>query len=186
MTAQPAAPIEEPASEPGVFAVGASTAQPGVSCRRRRPGRRATFRRAAPGSRSTHPGAGLPIKADPFTDQALCCGMAPARRPRSSAASLTALMSYDPNLSYTTAENLLVQSAAAGPEPRRGGSIQGRRARERRRQRQQTTRRGQSRPDRRGRSVPAPPVRRARLEQQASRPRAPARHKRRRADEAGE
>ena len=107
---QPGA-VEEPAAEPGVFAVGASTAQPdalspgavGSPC---------NFS-ATQGQTFYAPGCGVD-EADPITDQPTCCGDGTSQASAFAAAVLVALMSYDPTLNYATAEQLLVSTATDG------------------------------------------------------------------------
>ena len=104
-------PVEEPAAEPGVFAVGASTAEPdalssgaiGSPC---------NFS-ATQGLTFYAPGCGLD-QADPFTDQPTCCGDGTSQASAFAAAVLVALMSYGPTVSYATAEQLLVSTATDG------------------------------------------------------------------------
>jgi hypothetical protein len=103
--------VEEPAAQPGVFAVGASTAQadtlsagiPGSPCNFS-PTQGLTF---------FAPGCGLD-QAGPSTDQPTCCGNGTSQASAFAAAVLVALMSYDPALSYTKAEQLLVSTATDG------------------------------------------------------------------------
>jgi hypothetical protein len=59
------------------------------------------------------PGCGLD-QANPFTDQPTCCGNGTSQASAFAAAVLVALMSYDPALSYTKAEQLLVSTATNG------------------------------------------------------------------------
>ena len=103
--------IEEPAVEPGVFAVGASTAQ-GDQLSLTSPGSPCNFT-ATQGLTFYAPGCGLDI-ADPFTDQPSCCGNGTSQASAFAAAVIVALMSYDPNLTYTKAEQLLVSTATDG------------------------------------------------------------------------
>ena len=103
--------IEEPAVEPGVFAVGASTAQ-GDQLSPTSPGSPCNFT-ATQGLTFYAPGCGLDI-ADPFTDQPSCCGNGTSQASAFAAAVIVALMSYDPNLTYTKAEQLLVSTATDG------------------------------------------------------------------------
>ncbi|MGD1059705.1 MAG: S8/S53 family peptidase [Solirubrobacteraceae bacterium] len=107
---QPGA-VEEPAAEPGVFAVGASTAQsdalsPGAI------GSRCNFS-ATQGLTFFAPGCGID-EADPVTDEPTCCGNGTSQASVFAAAVLVALMSYDPTLTYTKAEQLLVSTATDG------------------------------------------------------------------------
>jgi hypothetical protein len=107
---QPGA-VEEPAAEPGVLAVGASTAQadalsagiPGSPC---------NFS-ATQDLTFYAPGCGID-QADPSTDQPTCCGNGTSQASAFAAAVLVALMSYDPTLSYAKAEQLLVSTATDG------------------------------------------------------------------------
>jgi hypothetical protein len=107
---QPGA-VEEPAAEPGVLAVGASTAQsdtlsagiPGSPC---------AFS-ATQGLTFFAPGCGLD-QANPFTDRPTCCGNGTSQASAFAAAVLVALMSYDPALTYDKAEQLLVSTATDG------------------------------------------------------------------------
>ena len=107
---QPGA-VEEPAAQPAVFAVGAATAQadtlsagiPGSPCNFS-PTQGLTF---------FAPGCGLD-QAGPLTDQPTCCGNGTSQASSFAAAVLVALMSYDPTLSYTKAEQLLVSTATNG------------------------------------------------------------------------
>ena len=103
--------IEEPAVEPGVFAVGASTAQ-GDQMSLTSPGSPCNFT-ATQGLTFYAPGCGLDI-ADPFTDQPSCCGNGTSQASAFAAGVVVALMSYDPNLTYTKAEQLLVSTATDG------------------------------------------------------------------------
>jgi hypothetical protein len=100
--------VEEPATEPNVLAVGADTAQPG------------TFSDTATGAACSFsanqnvtlyaPGCGLDA-ADPFSDAPLCCDDGTSEASAFTAAVIVALMSYDPTLTYTKAEQLLVSTA---------------------------------------------------------------------------
>jgi hypothetical protein len=107
---QPGA-VEEPAAEPGVLAVGASTAQAdtlsaGVL------GSPCNFS-ATQDLTFYAPGCGMD-QADPSTDQPTCCGNGTSQASAFAAAVLVALMSYDPTLSYAQAEQLLVSTATDG------------------------------------------------------------------------
>jgi hypothetical protein len=103
--------VEEPAGEPNVLAVGADTAQPG------------TFSDTATGAVCTFsanqgvglyaPGCGLDA-ADPFSDAPLCCYDGTSEASAFTAAVIVALMSYDPRITYTKAEQLLVSTANDG------------------------------------------------------------------------
>jgi hypothetical protein len=107
---QPGA-VEEPAAEPGVFAVGASTAEPDALSAGAA-GSPCNFS-ATQGLTFYAPGCGLD-EADPFTDQPTCCGDGTSQASAFTAAVLVALMSYDPTLGYATAEQLLVSTATDG------------------------------------------------------------------------
>lgn len=95
-------PVEEPAAEPGVLAVGASDPNNGIC----------SFS-ATQGLTFYAPGCGLDM-ADAFTDQPTCCGNGTSQASAFAAAVLVALMSYDPGLTYTKAEQLLVSTATDG------------------------------------------------------------------------
>jgi Subtilase family len=103
--------VEEPAAEPGIFAVGAFTAQAdqtsggavGSIC---------SFS-ATQGLTFYAPGCGLD-QAEPFTDQPSCCGNGTSQASAFTAAVVVALMSYDPTLTYSHAEQLLVSTATDG------------------------------------------------------------------------
>jgi hypothetical protein len=103
--------VEEPAAEPGVFAVGASTAHSDTLS--------ASIIGAPCNFSPTHgltfyaPGCGLD-QANPVTDQPTCCGNGTSQASAFAAAVLVALMSYDPALSYAKAEQLLVSTATDG------------------------------------------------------------------------
>jgi Subtilase family len=103
--------VEEPAAQPGVFAVGASTAQ-SDSLSAGAVGSPCGFS-ATQGLTFFAPGCGVD-EANPFTDQPTCCGNGTSQASAFAAAVLVALMSYDPTLSYTTAEQLLVSTATDG------------------------------------------------------------------------
>ncbi len=101
-------PVGEPGAEPGVFAVGADTAQPGTL---------SDTPIGAPCSFSANqgvvlyaPGCGLD-DADPFSDAPYCCDDGTSQASAFTAAVIVALMSYDPTLSYTKAEQLLTSTA---------------------------------------------------------------------------
>ena len=103
--------VEEPGAEPDVFAVGADTAQPG------------TFSDTGTGAVCSFtanqgvglyaPGCGLD-GADPFSDQPYCCEDGTSQASAFTAAVIVAMMSYDPTLSYSKAEQLLTQTAKGG------------------------------------------------------------------------
>jgi len=101
----------QPAAQPGVFAVGASTAQAdklsptavGSPC---------NFS-ATQGLTFYAPGCGLD-QADPFSDQPTCCGNGTSQASAFTAAVIVAMMSYDPTLSYAAAEQFLVSTATDG------------------------------------------------------------------------
>jgi hypothetical protein len=107
---QPGA-VEEPAAQPGVFAVGASTAQ-SDSLSTGAVGSPCSFS-ATQGLTFFAPGCGVD-QADPFTDQPTCCGNGTSQASAFAAAVLVALMSYEPTLSYAAAEQLLVSTATDG------------------------------------------------------------------------
>lgn len=103
--------IEQPAAQPGILAVGAFTAQPdqtsatavGAVC---------SFS-ASQGLTFYGPGCGL-NEAEPFTDKPICCGNGTSQASAFTGAVLVALMSYDPTLSYSATEQLLVSTATDG------------------------------------------------------------------------
>lgn len=103
--------VEEPGAEPNVLAVGADTAQPG------------TFSDTGTGavcSFSANQGVGLYAPgcgldgADPFSDQQFCCEDGTSEASVFTAAVIVAMMSYDPTLTYSKAEQLLTQTAKGG------------------------------------------------------------------------
>jgi hypothetical protein len=104
-------PIEQPGAQPGIFAVGAFTAQPdqtsatavGAVC---------SFS-ANEGLIFYGPGCGLD-QAEPFTDKPICCGNGTSQASAFTAAVIVALMSYQPTLSYSAAEQLLASTATDG------------------------------------------------------------------------
>jgi hypothetical protein len=104
-------PVQEPAAEPGILAVGASTAQADVLSGGP-PGSVCNFS-ASTGFTFYAPGCGLD-EANPFTDQPKCCGNGTSQASAFAAAVLVALMSYDPSLSYSKAEQLLVSTTVNG------------------------------------------------------------------------
>jgi len=104
-------PVEEPGAVPGIFAVGASTAQPDQTSSGAQ-GSVCSFS-ANQGLTFYAPGCGLD-EADPFTDQPTCCGNGTSQASAFTAAILVALMSYDPTLTFTHAEQLLVSTATDG------------------------------------------------------------------------
>jgi len=104
-------PVGEPASESGIFAVGAFTAQPDQTSSGA-VGSICSFS-ATQGLTFYAPGCGLD-EAEPFTDQPSCCGNGTSQASAFAAAVLTALMSYDPTLTYSHAEQLLVSTATDG------------------------------------------------------------------------
>lgn len=104
-------PAEEPSAEPGIFAVGAFTAQPDQTSIGPE-GSLCSFS-ANQGLTFYAPGCGL-NEADPFTDQPTCCGNGTSQASAFTAAILVALMSYDPSLAYKHAEQLLVSTASNG------------------------------------------------------------------------
>jgi hypothetical protein len=103
--------VEQPGAEPGIFAVGAFTAQPDQTSSG--PGESVCSFSANQGLTFYAPGCGLD-EAEPFTDQPSCCGNGTSQASAFAAAVIVALMSYDPSLSYTHAEQLLVSTASDG------------------------------------------------------------------------
>jgi Subtilase family len=103
--------VEEPAAESGIFAVGAFTAQPDQTSGGPE-GSICSFS-ATQGLTFYAPGCGLD-EAEPFTDQPSCCGNGTSQASAFTGAVLTALMSYDPTLTYSHAEQLLVSTATDG------------------------------------------------------------------------
>ncbi len=103
--------VEEPGAQPGILAVGAFTAQ-ADQMSDGAPGSLCSFS-AEEGLTFYAPGCGL-NEADPFTDQANCCGDGTSQASTFAAAVLVALMSYDPGLTYAHAEQLLVSTASDG------------------------------------------------------------------------
>ena len=95
-------PIEQPASQQGVFAVGAGDPNNAIC----------SFS-ATQGLTFYAPGCGLD-EANPFTDVATCCGNGTSQASAFAAAVLVALMSYDPTLTYSRAEQLLISTAVDG------------------------------------------------------------------------
>ena len=59
------------------------------------------------------PGCGLD-QAEPFTDTPTCCGNGTSQASAFTAAVIVALMGYDPSLTYSHAEQLLVSTATDG------------------------------------------------------------------------
>jgi hypothetical protein len=104
-------PVEEPGAEPGIFAVGAFTAQPDQTSGG--PGGSACSFSPNQGLTFYAPGCGL-NEADPFTDEPSCCGNGTSQASAFTAAVLVAMMSYDPTLVYNHAEQLLVSTAVNG------------------------------------------------------------------------
>jgi len=104
-------PVEQPGAEPGIFAVGAFTAQPDQTSLGPE-GSICSFS-ANQGLTFYAPGCGLD-EAEPFTDQPSCCGNGTSQASAFAAAVIVALMSYDPSLSYNHAEQLLVSTATDG------------------------------------------------------------------------
>jgi hypothetical protein len=94
--------IEEPAAEPGVLAVGAGDPNNAIC----------SFS-ATESLTFFAPGCGLD-EANPATDQPICCGNGTSQAAAFAAAVVVALMSYDPTLSYSVAESLLVSTAVDG------------------------------------------------------------------------
>lgn len=103
--------VEQPAAQSGVFAVGADTVQPG-SLSDTTIGTPCTFT-ATQGVALYAPGCGLDA-ADPFTDQPFCCDDGTSQASAFTAAVIVALMSYDPALSYSKAEQLLTSTTNQG------------------------------------------------------------------------
>jgi hypothetical protein len=104
-------PVEQPGAEPGIFAVGAFTAQPDQTSSGAE-GSVCSFS-ANQGLTFYAPGCGL-SQADPFSDQPDCCGNGTSQASAFAAAAAVALMSYEPTLSYSHAEQMLVSTAADG------------------------------------------------------------------------
>jgi hypothetical protein len=104
-------PVEEPAAQPGMFAVGAFTAQPDQTSDGQE-GSICSFS-ANQGLTFYAPGCGLD-EAEPFTDQPSCCGNGTSQASAFAAAVVVAMMSYDPKLTYSHAEQLLVSTATDG------------------------------------------------------------------------
>jgi hypothetical protein len=103
--------VEEPGAQPGILAVGAFTAQPdGTSATPT--GSVCSFSANAVLT-LFGPGCGID-EADPFTDQPTCCGNGTSQASAFVSAVLVALMSYDPSIGYTRAEELLVSTATDG------------------------------------------------------------------------
>jgi hypothetical protein len=104
-------PIEQPGAEPGIFAVGAFTAQPDQTSS----GPEGSVCSFSPNQGLTFyaPGCGLD-EAEPFTDQPSCCGNGTSQASAFAAAVIVAMMSYDPKLTYNHAEQLLVSTATDG------------------------------------------------------------------------
>ncbi len=103
--------VGEPGAEPGVFAVGADTAQPGTLSETP-VGAPCSFS-ATQGVVLYAPGCGLD-DADPFSDAPYCCDDGTSQASAFTAGVIVALMSYDPTLSYTKAERLLTETAQSG------------------------------------------------------------------------
>jgi hypothetical protein len=104
-------PIEEPGAEPGVLAVGAATAQSN-STSVTPTGAPCSFS-ASQGLTFFAPGCGIE-EANAITDVPKCCGNGTSQASAFAGAVLAALMSYDPMLTYTKAEQLLVSTATDG------------------------------------------------------------------------
>ncbi len=104
-------PAEQPGAEPGIFAVGAFTAQPDQTSTGPE-GSVCSFS-ANQGLTFYAPGCGLD-QAEPVTDKPSCCGNGTSQASAFTAAVIVALMSYDPSLSYSHAEQLLVSTATDG------------------------------------------------------------------------
>ncbi len=103
--------VEQPGAEPGIFAVGAFTAQPDQAS----PGPEGSVCSFSANQGLTFyaPGCGL-NEAEPFSDQPSCCGNGTSQASAFTGAVIVALMSYAPSLSYTHAEQLLVSTATDG------------------------------------------------------------------------
>jgi len=104
-------PPQQPGAEPGIFAVGAFTAQPDQTST-------GAVGSVCSFSANEHltfyaPGCGL-SQAEPFTDKASCCGNGTSQASAFAGAVIVALMSYDPSLNYGHAEQLLVSTATDG------------------------------------------------------------------------
>jgi hypothetical protein len=104
-------PVEQPGAEAGILAVGAFTAQPDQASSGPE-GSICSFS-ANQGLTFYAPGCGLD-EAEPFSDQPSCCGNGTSQASAFAAAVIVALMSYDPSLSYSRAEQLLVSTATDG------------------------------------------------------------------------
>jgi hypothetical protein len=104
-------PVEQPGAEPGIFAVGAFTAQPDQAS----PGPAGAICSFSANEGLTFyaPGCGLD-EAEPFSDQPSCCGNGTSQASAFAGAVIVALMSYDPTLTYSRAEKLLVSTATDG------------------------------------------------------------------------
>jgi hypothetical protein len=103
--------VQEPGAEPGVFSVGADTAQPGTLSNT--PAGSACSFSATTDVGLLAPGCGLDA-ANPLTDAPFCCADGTSQASAFTAAVLVALMSYDPTLSYAKAEQLLINTAVDG------------------------------------------------------------------------
>jgi len=103
--------IEEPGAEPGVLAVGADTAE-STTLSNTSVGATCSFS-ASQGLTFYAPGCGLDA-ADPFTDQSFCCWNGTSQASAFAAAVIVALMSYDPSLTYSAAEQDLVSTTNNG------------------------------------------------------------------------
>jgi Subtilase family len=103
--------IQEPGAQPGILAVGAFTAQ-GDQTSGGAPGSLCSFS-ADQGLTFYAPGCGLD-EANPFTDQPECCGNGTSQASAFVAAVVVALMSYDPALTYSHTEQLLVSTTTDG------------------------------------------------------------------------
>jgi len=102
---------EQPGAEPGIFVVGAFTAQPDQTSTG--PEGSVCAFSANQGLTFYAPGCGLD-QAEPVTDKPSCCGNGTSQASAFTAAVIVALMSYDPSLSYSHAEQLLVSTATDG------------------------------------------------------------------------
>jgi hypothetical protein len=92
--------VQEPGAEPGVFSVGADTAQPGTLSNT--PVGSACSFSATTDVGLLAPGCGLDA-ANPLSDAPFCCADGTSQASAFTAAVLVALMSYDPTLSYAKA-----------------------------------------------------------------------------------
>jgi hypothetical protein len=103
--------VGQPGAQTGILAVGAFTAQPDQISSGAE-GSRCSFS-ASEGLTFYAPGCGLD-QAEPLTDKPSCCGNGTSQASAFTAAVIVALMSYDPSLTYSHAEQLLVSTATDG------------------------------------------------------------------------